>query len=98
MRAALEQLLGLAPQPLYQAAKLGRDLPKNGRRLDFMRAALTPSSDGLPTATPYERQDSSMMALFADADCLVMRDIDAPSASAGDTVKIVPLRVSTSLF
>jgi len=98
MRAAIEQLLGLTPAPLYQAATLGRDLPKNGKRLDFMRAKLTPNSDGLPTATPFERQDSSMMALFAEADCLVMREIGAPAASAGDTVKIVPLRVSTSLF
>jgi molybdopterin molybdotransferase len=98
MRAAIEQLLGLPPVPLYQAAKLGRDLPKNGKRLDFMRAELTSNSEGLPTATPFERQDSSMMALFAEADCLVMRDIGAPAASAGDTVKIVPLRVSTSLF
>lgn len=98
MRAAIEQLLGLNPTPLYQAATLGRDLPKNGKRLDFMRAELTPNSEGLPTATPFERQDSSMMALFAEADCLVMREIGAPAASAGDTVKIVPLRVSTSLF
>lgn len=98
MRAAIEQLLGLAPAPLYHAAKLGRDLPQNGKRLDFMRAAITPSSDGLPTATPFERQDSSMMGMFADADCLVMREINAPPASAGDTVKIVPLRVSMTLF
>ena len=98
MRAAIEQLLGLTPAPLYQAATLGRDLPENGKRLDFMRAELTPNSEGLPTATPYERQDSSMMALFAEADCLVMREIGAPAASAGDTVKIVPLRVSMSLF
>lgn len=98
MRAAIEQLLGLTPAPLYHAAKLGRDLPQNGKRLDFMRAELTPSSDGLPTATPFERQDSSMMGRFADADCLVMREINAPPASAGDTVKIVPLRVSTLLF
>lgn len=98
MRAAIEQLLGLTPAPLYQAATLGRDLPKNGKRLDFMRAELAPNSEGLPTATPYERQDSSMMAMFADADCLVMREINAPPATAGDTVKIVPLRVSTSLF
>jgi molybdopterin molybdotransferase len=98
MRAAIERLLGLNPTPLYQAATLGRDLPQNGKRLDFMRAKLNPNSEGLPTATPFERQDSSMMALFAEADCLVMREIGAPAASAGDTVKIVPLRVSTSLF
>lgn len=98
MRAAIEQLLGLTPAPLYHSATLGRDLPQNGKRLDFMRAELKPNSEGLPTATPYEQQDSSMMAMFADADCLVMREINAQPASAGDTVKIVPLRVSTLLF
>lgn len=98
MRAAIEGFLGLEPAPLYQAAILGRDLPKNGKRLDFMRAELTPNSDGLPTATPFDRQDSSMMAMFAQSDCLVMREIDTPEAKAGDIIKIVPLRVSTSLF
>lgn len=98
MRAALEGLLGLTPRPLYQAARLGRDLPKNGKRLDFMRAKLTESDTDLPVATPFERQDSSMMALFAEADCLVMREIGAEPASKGDIVKIVPLRVSTLLF
>jgi len=98
MRVVLERMLGLAPQPLYQAARLGRDLGPNGKRLDFMRAKLDPSADGLPTATPFEQQDSSMLALLADADCLVARDIGAPAAKAGDTVKIVPLGFSFKRF
>jgi len=98
LKAAVEGMLGIAPAPLYQAARLGRDLEPNGKRLDFMRARLTPSDTDLPMATPFERQDSSMMALFADSDCLVMREIGAPAAKAGDVVKIVPLGFSQTKF
>lgn len=98
MRAAIEQMLGLAPKPMYQAAKLGSDLGPNGKRLDFMRAYLAPSETDLPTATPFDRQDSAMMAIFSDADCLIMREISAPAAKAGDTVKIVPLGFSSRQF
>ncbi len=98
LKAAIEKMLGIKSAPLYQAARLGCDLKANGKRLDFMRASLTPSEDDLPTATPFERQDSSMMALFADADCLVMREIGAPEAKAGDIVRIVPLGISLSKF
>lgn len=98
LRAAVEAMLGLAPTPLYQAARLGCDLGPNGKRLDFMRASLKGSEDDLPTVTPFDRQDSSMMSLFADADCLLMREIGAPAAKAGDIVKIVPLGFSHSRF
>lgn len=98
VRAAIEKMLGLAPAPLYEAAILGCDVPKNGKRLDFMRAALTPSETGLPTATPYELQDSAMLAAFAHADCLVKREIGAPPAKAGETVQIVRLGFSALRF
>ena len=98
MRAAIEQMLGLAPKSMYQAAKLGSDLGPNGKRLDFMRAYLAPNETDLPTVTPFDRQDSSMMAIFSDADCLIMREIGAPAAKAGDTVKIVPLGFSSRQF
>ncbi len=98
MRAALEALLGRHGSPLYQAAILGVDVGANGGRLDFMRARLDPSETALPTVTPFDRQDSSMMALFADADCLLMREIDAPAAKAGDIVKIVDLRMASHRF
>ncbi len=98
LKAAVESMLGIAPGPLYQAARLGRGLEANGKRLDFMRARLETSDSDLPTATPFERQDSSMMAAFADADCLVMREIGAPAAKAGDVVKIVPLAFSILRF
>ena len=98
LKAAVESMLGMPSQPLYQAARLGRDLKANGKRLDFMRARLETSDAGLPTATPFDRQDSSMMAAFADADCLVMREIGAPAAKAGEVVKIVLLGTSIIKF
>lgn len=98
LRAAVEAMLGLEPAPLYEAARLGCDLGSNGKRLDFMRARLTGSEDDLPTVTPFDRQDSAMMALFANADCLLMREIGAPAAKAGDIVKIVRLNFSHSRF
>ena len=50
-------------------ARLGRDLPANDERADYLRATLTPGPDG-PVATPLPAQDSSLMAPLAKADCL----------------------------
>jgi len=38
-------------------------------------------------AAPFERQDSSMLSLLADSDCLVIRPPHAPAANAGDRVQ-----------
>ena len=42
-------------------------------------------------ATPFERQDSAMMARLARADCLVVRPPEAPAAKAGERVEIIAL-------
>jgi molybdopterin molybdotransferase len=73
-----------------QSAVLGRDLPENDERADYLRAALTQGPDGL-VATPFEIQDSSMLALLAKADCLVIREPFAPPARAGSPCRIVKL-------
>ncbi|HXK54910.1 MAG TPA: hypothetical protein PK405_09510 [Hyphomicrobiales bacterium] len=43
------------------------------------------------TATPFSEQDSSMLALLARADCLIVRPPNAFAASAGDMVQIIGL-------
>jgi molybdopterin molybdotransferase len=63
----------------------------NDRRQDYLRAQLTYDADGRRVATPFGRQDSSMLATLAQADCLIVRPPQAPAAAAGDTVAIVPL-------
>lgn len=73
-----------------ERALLGRDLPANDERADYLRATLEQGPDG-PVATPVPAQDSSLMAALAGADCLVIRPPDAPLAKAGSPCTILKL-------
>jgi molybdopterin molybdotransferase len=72
-------------------ARLGRDLPANDERADYLRAVLTTGSDGIAVATPAPVQDSSMLMPLARADCLLVREPFAPAAKAGDRCSIIRL-------
>jgi molybdopterin molybdotransferase len=73
-------------------ARLGRDLPANDMRQDYLRSALgPPGPDGLPVATPFELQDSSMLRVLAQSAALMLRPPHAPAAKAGDSCRIIPL-------
>ena len=92
LRPAIEAMLGRADQDRApESAALGEDLPANGERQDYMRAGLSADGGGRLTATPFDAQDSSMLALFARADCLIIRPIGAPPANKGDQVAILRL-------
>jgi len=47
------------------------------------------AADGTLEVFPFEVQDSSMMRLLAEADCLVVRSPHAPAIAAGTMVPIV---------
>jgi molybdopterin molybdotransferase len=88
----IRQLAGrsdVAPAP--ETARLGRDLPANDERADYLRAVVTTGSDGIPVATPAPVQDSSMLMPLARADCLLVREPFAPAAKAGDRCSIIRL-------
>ena len=87
----IRRLVGRADieRPL-ETARLGRDLPANDERADYLRATLEPGSDG-PVATPLPDQDSSLMAPLATASCLVIREPNAPAAPAGSSCVILKL-------
>lgn len=89
---ALRQMLGIAAGGHMQTAVLGRDVPANDHRQDYLRSELSAGDDGTLVATPFERQDSAMLALLARADCLVVRAPNAPAARRGERVEIVMLR------
>jgi len=74
------------PEP----ARLGRDLPANDERADYLRATLEMEPDG-PVATPVPAQDSSLMAPLARAHCLLIREPHAPAAVAGSPCVILKL-------
>jgi molybdopterin molybdotransferase len=71
-------------------ARLGRGLPANDERADYLRATLTDGPDGL-VATPLPDQDSSLMAPLAKAGCLVIREPHAPEAQARSECVILKL-------
>jgi molybdopterin molybdotransferase len=69
---------------------LGRNLPENDEREEYMRATLT-LQDGIWVATPFPNQDSSMLVPLAAADCLLIRGRFAPAAAAGSPCQFVKL-------
>jgi molybdopterin molybdotransferase len=92
LRPAIDRMLGLTVSAAPGAtAILGRDLPENDSREDYLRSEASYDSAGRLVATPYPKQDSSMLSLMARADCLIIRPIRAPAIKAGATVPIVLL-------
>ena len=77
--------------PTTESAALGRALPANDERADYLRATLT-RAGGTWVATPFPVQDSSMLTPLASADCLVIRAPFAPPAEAGAICSIVKLQ------
>lgn len=78
--------------PRLEPARLGRDLPANDERADYLRATLVEDENGV-VATPLPDQDSSLMLPLARADCLLIREPNAPAAAAGSPCVIVKLRL-----
>lgn len=84
LRPALARMLGAdsnEDSPRL-TANLTEPLGENDERQDYLRAKLGNGADGALTVTPFSRQDSSMLAMLAAADCLIVR---APRAHALDT-------------
>ena len=99
IRPAIAALLGRTSEgDGLVTAVLGRDLGANDHRQDYLRSTLSRNANGEPVATPFERQDSSMLATLAAADCLVVRPPDAPAAKAGASVRVVPFTLGADGF
>lgn len=77
--------LPAAPTP-SEAALAGADLAANDQREDYLRCTL----DG-EVATPFSRQDSSMLKTLARADALLIRAPHAAALPAGSPVRIIRL-------
>jgi molybdopterin molybdotransferase len=88
----LATMLGRSdPLPKRRRAVLGADLPANDLREDYLRAKIAEDENGNLVATPFARQDSSMLTLLATADALVVRPPHAPPAKTGDDVQFLEL-------
>jgi molybdopterin molybdotransferase len=78
--------------PSTEPALLGRNLPENDEREEYMRASLSADANGNLVATPFPNQDSSLLAPLAKADCLLIRPPHSPAAVAGSRCRILRLR------
>lgn len=72
-----------------EAAILGKPQRPNDARQDYLRARLRPGGTGLPVAEPFDLQDSSLLRILAQSQCLVIRPPHAPAAAAGDVCRIL---------
>ncbi|HYM19339.1 MAG TPA: gephyrin-like molybdotransferase Glp [Micropepsaceae bacterium] len=87
---ALNAMQGTPYRAPLAKARLISPLKANGKRQDYIRAKLS-NRDGVLSAEPFALQDSSMQKIFAAADALIIRHIDAPAANAGDVVDVLLL-------
>lgn len=88
VRPLVAALAGAAdPLPRMGTAILAADLPMNGPRADYVRAAREP--DGRVRVADV--QDSSMLLTLARSDCLIVRPAHAPPVKAGDSAEILEL-------
>lgn len=87
MLPMIQRMLGLPDEdPQVSQTTLAAPLAANGSREHYMRAKLTP--DGI---TAFDRQDSSLLSVLADANALIIRPIDDPARQIGDAVAYLPL-------
>ncbi|WNJ93307.1 gephyrin-like molybdotransferase Glp [Bosea sp. 685] len=89
----LEALLGM-PDPARdrsEPAILGINMPANDEREDYLRADLQHVEAGW-LATPFAKQDSSMLGNLARARALVIRPAFAEPAKQGAPCRIIRLR------
>ena len=93
LRPAMARMLGTdeGGAPDTQHARLGTDVAANDERQDYLRAALGRDGAGTLVATPFAKQDSSMLSLLVQAQCLVIRPPHAPAAPEGSAVEIILL-------
>lgn len=71
-------------------AQLTTPLPACGPRAHYMRARFEEGENGR-IVTAFDKQDSSMLTVLSNANCLLLRPIGDPAKSANDRVTIYPI-------
>jgi len=80
-------MLGLPARPAPRLpARLAAPLAPNGPREHYLRARRMPEG-----VVAFDKQDSSLLTVLSEADCLLVRAPDAPAAAIGDACEILPL-------
>lgn len=83
----IRKMLGLGAQPApRETHPLAEPVPANGPREHYMRAHL--GSEGV---TIFDRQDSALLTVLAESNCLAVRPINDPARETGDQIDIIRL-------
>ena len=88
----VRKLAGLPERNREVMGVTARRLTANDQRQDYLRSRLTRGDDGTWVADPFEKQDSSMMKIFAHSDGLVIRPPHAPELQTGAPCPILLIR------
>jgi molybdopterin molybdotransferase len=91
LKPLIAAFLGQPQHDQTEIGRLGKDLPANDQRQDYLRATLAAGDDGVPVLTPRPQQDSSLTHVLAEADALVIRAPHADAAKAGDKCLYISL-------
>ncbi|WP_127077474.1 gephyrin-like molybdotransferase Glp [Rhodomicrobium lacus] len=86
LKPLLDRMLGRVPNHAVEEMPLASALAANGPRQHYMRARREGG-----TVTPLGDQDSSLVSVFAAADCLIVHAPCAAALDAGSMVPIIPL-------
>lgn len=83
----LRKMLGLKAQPLaHHRGRLAIELPQNGPREHYMRA-----QNGANGITPFASQDSALLSVLSQANCLLVRPPNDPARTVGEMVDFIQL-------
>jgi len=88
----VRRLARLPVRNRLHAAVAAVPLKENDHRQDYVRARVQRAASGELSVTPFDRQDSSMMKVFATAEGLLVRPPGAPAAPAGSACDVLLLR------
>lgn len=89
LRSAIQTMLNLDIIIPHLTALISDDMPPNKNREQYVRATLSSDRNGNLIAVPFINQDSSLLSILAECDCLIVREPNAPALQKNDKVKIV---------
>ncbi len=73
-------------------ARTATTLKANDQRQDYLRARIVGHENGQPVIEAFTKQDSSMMKIMAESDCLIVRAPFAEELEVGGECLVVRLR------
>jgi molybdopterin molybdotransferase len=91
IKPLIDRFLGIAEEESTRFATLAAPMRANDERQEYARGKLAREKDGSFSVMPFPVQDSSILALLARADCLIIRPPRAPAAGIGEKVEIMPI-------